>query len=39
MDQVLDFRFQGNEIKGYRLNLYLKPMSTASAQKTYAFDF
>ncbi len=39
MDQVFDFRFQGNEIKGYRLNLYLSPLDASHTQKTYAFDF
>jgi hypothetical protein len=39
MDQVFDFKFQGNEIKGYRLNLYLSPLSASQAPKTYAFDF
>lgn len=39
MDQVFDFRFQGNEIKGYRLNLYLTPLKASQAQREYAFDF
>ena len=39
MDQVFDFKFEGNEIKGYRLNLYLTPLKASQAQKKYAFDF
>jgi hypothetical protein len=39
VDQVFDFKFQGNEIKGYRLNLYLVPLSSSQGRRSYAFDF
>jgi hypothetical protein len=39
MDQVFDFKIQNNEIAGYRLDLYLKPVSLGGADKDYAFDF
>jgi hypothetical protein len=39
LDQAFDFRFQGNEIKGYRLNLYLVPAGSSRGQKPYDFNF
>jgi len=39
MDQVFDFKVQDNQIKGYRLDLYLQPMGLLSSKKDYAFDF
>jgi hypothetical protein len=39
MDQVFDFKIQNNEIAGYRLDLYLKPVGLGDAKKDYAFDF
>ena len=39
MDQVFEFKIQQNEIAGYRLDLYLRPVVLASAGKDYTFDF
>lgn len=39
MDRVLEFKFQNNEIEGYRLDLYLQPVIISSGKKEYAFDF
>ena len=39
VDQVFDFRFEENEIKGYRLSLYLVPLRPYQGRRSYAFDF
>ncbi len=38
MDQIFDFAVQDNQIKGYRMDLYLQPMGFVSSHD-YAFDF
>jgi len=39
MDQVFEFKLQNNEIAGYKLDLYLRPISTEDVRKNFAFDF
>jgi len=39
MDQVFEFKIHSNEIAGYKLDLYLKPIDTANVIKNFAFDF
>jgi hypothetical protein len=39
MDRVLEFKFQNNEIEGYRLDLYLQPVIISTGKKEYTFDF
>ncbi|MDX2445637.1 MAG: DnaJ domain-containing protein [Desulfobacterales bacterium] len=39
MDQVFEFKIQSNEVSGYKLDLYLRPISTADVRKNFAFDF
>jgi len=39
MDQVFEFKIQNNQIAGYRLDLFIKPVGLGGANKDYAFDF
>jgi hypothetical protein len=39
MDQVFEFKIQNTEIAGYKLDLYLQPISPADIRKNVTFDF
>jgi hypothetical protein len=39
MDQVFEFKIQNREIAGYKLDLYLQPISPADIRKNVTFDF
>jgi len=39
LNQVFEFKLNENEISGYSVDLYLKPLIVSSTPKDYAFDF
>ncbi|MBW2614530.1 MAG: DnaJ domain-containing protein [Deltaproteobacteria bacterium] len=39
LDQKIEFKFTENEISGYSIDLYLKPVVLSKASQDYAFDF
>jgi len=39
LDRVFDFNLEQNEISGYSIELYIKPVALSGARRDYIFDF
>ena len=39
IEKDIEFSFEGNEISGYSIELYIEPKLLSKSAKTYTFDF